>query len=86
MFPCPLKGGGIAPGLPQMGEDPLSNASHPHVVPRLSAGTMDSVTMQDALCHDQGGKYKVSHKKEIKRDEMGSNGLTNRTQSVLQNQ
>lgn len=31
-------------------------------------------------------EYKVSHKKEIKRDEMGSNGLTNRTQSVLQNQ
>ena len=31
-------------------------------------------------------EYKVSYKKEIKRDESGSNGLANRTQSVLQNQ
>lgn len=31
-------------------------------------------------------EHKVSYKEEIQRDEMASNGLANRTQSVLQNQ
>ena len=79
LFPCPLKGGEGISSL-QCRPPPRSaqNECRHHGF-NDDAGCYLWVMIKEV-------EYKVSYKKEIKRDESGSNGLANRTQSVLQNQ